>query len=166
MKNSGRLNCMTCLWTKMRSDNQPRLPLKRFTFVFLFVKVFRDDEQGSGYPEVVRPVKRFTATNLPRPREPREPRGPRTSLLLSCWRSSRCHLPVGSSGIISTPLPFLLLWCHLVILNHPTTPGPPSCHCGAIWTSSWIVSSAPGQIVLLQLGWPKFPLFWLTLLDN
>ena len=89
----------------MRRDNQLRLPLKRFTFVFLFVKVFRDDEQGSGGGAASEEIysHKFAAA----PRIPRTP-GPKnepSALLLE---------------VIKVPSAGRVIWNHLYSFAFPS----------------------------------------------
>ena len=146
MKNSGRLNCMTCLWTKMRSDNQPRLPLKRFTFVFLFVKVFGDDEQGSGYPRTPGPKNEPSALLLEVIKVPSAGRVIWNHLYSFAFPSAL----VSSGHLESSHHPwasFMSLWCHLdIFLNRLISPRTNSAPSTGVAKSAFILAHSLGQL--------------------
>ena len=153
----------------MRNDNQLRLPLKRFTFVFLFVKVFRDDEQGSGGGAASEEIysHKFAAA----PRIPRTP-GPKnepSALLLevikvpSAGRVIWNHLYsfafpsalVSSGHLESSHHPwaraqersFMSLWCHLdIFLNRLISPRTNSAPSTGVAKSAIILAHSLGQL--------------------
>ena len=145
----------------MRSDNQVRLPLKRFTFVFLFVKVFRDDEQGSGGGAVSEEIysHKFAAA----PRTP-GPKNEPSALLLevikvpSAGRVIWNHLysfafpsALVSSGHLETShhprASFVSLWCHLdIFLNRLISPRTNSAPSTGVAKSAFILAHSLGQL--------------------
>ena len=145
----------------MRSDNQPRPPLKRFTFVFLFVKVFRDDEQGSGGGAASEEIysHKFAAA----PRTP-GPKNEPSALLLevikvpSAGRVIWNHLYsfafpsalVSSGHLESSHHPwasFMSLWCHLdIFLNRLISPRTNSAPSTGVAKIAIILAHSLGQL--------------------
>ena len=149
----------------MRSDNQLRLPLKRFTFVFLFVKVFRDDEQGSGggaASEEIYSHKFAAAPRIPRTPGPKnEPSAlllevikvPSAGLLVIWNRLYSFAFPsalVSSGHLESSHHPwasFMSLWCHLdIFLNRLISPRTNSAPSTGVAKSAFILAHSLGQL--------------------